>query len=135
MEIYKIIIIASLVFLFVFIVFNINHIIEAFLKSLVRFEDYRLSIFKGINTFIALYKIEITKYTESVEDKNLKQEIFNKRFDLAVRNALRYTNRPFLFYLIECLLKRTKEEEELIKDHYFFIEFTNIINDIQKELP
>lgn len=137
MDYLKILNIIIVAILFFIVLLNLNKIIISFLNSLVKFETYKVSISRGTNRFIESYKEKICKFIDTnYNEKNFEEEKmkFNIRFDKAIKSAVAYVHRPIVFIYIECLIKKTKDEKELIKNEYFFKEFTNIIKDLDEKI-
>ena len=105
---------------------------------ILKFLNYKLLIIKGTTNFINKYREDIgleIKHNFEKEDYKKKKEGFDKRFDKCCTSARRYYRMPLIFRLVECVVKKTTDEETLFQMEKFPKEFTSLIQDIEKELP
>ena len=112
--------------------------IYLFKKYYLKFLKYNLVITKGTTSFIKKYQDCICAWIRDHvgEDDYLeKKEAFDNRYNKTLKQSQRYVKRLFIFRLIECLIKRTTDEEELLSKELFFKEHTNLIKDVEAELP
>ena len=76
-------------------------------------------------------------YVNAKTDDNYfeKKKEFDDRYARTVKRSQRYAKRLFAFRLIEFLIKGTSDEKECLSKESFFKEHTQLIKDIEAELP
>jgi hypothetical protein len=93
---------------------------------------------KGTTAFIEKYGDYICGWIKahaSDEDYLERKKAFDDRYAKTVLQSQRYAKRCFLFRLIEYLFKGTSDEETCLSKEDFFKEHTQLIKDIEAELP
>lgn len=113
-------------------------VIFLFKKYYFRHLKFHNIVVKGTTAFIEKYGDYICGWIKahaSDEDYLERKKAFDDRYAKTVLQSQRYAKRCFLFRLIEYLFKGTSDEETCLSKEKFFKEHTQLIKDIEAELP
>ena len=113
-------------------------VIFLFKKYYFRHLKFHNIVVKGTTAFIEKYGDYICGWIKthaSDEDYPERKKAFDDRYTKTVLQSQRYAKRCFLFRLIEYLFKGTSDEETCLSKEKFFKEHTQLIKDIEAELP
>ena len=122
----------------IIIIMIIGFVIFLFKKYYLKHLIYCGVITKGTTSFINKYGECICAWIkEHASDDNYfeKKKEFDDRYTRTVKRSQRYAKRLFAFRLIEFLIKGTSDEKECLSKESFFKEHTQLIKDIEAELP